>query len=169
MFVSYSCSYGKEITKNHEMLFSRSHSCHGHQILRSLLSSLNLIILKPCHRVSLKEAGWLLGLYRWLFDTKLKVICLDFYLNVSACYLKLLTVSSSSNTVSKSIKALHAHVITATTLGDTVAPPPPPPQIHSLCYQNSWSQHYKLCSKTSIKPSPINQFPEIFFPYLPVL
>ena len=107
------------------MLFSRSHSCHSHQILRSLLSLLNLIILKPCHRVSLKEAGWLLGLCRWLFETKLMVICLDSHLNVSACYLKLLTVSSSSNTVSKSIKALHAHVITAVTLGDTVGPPPP--------------------------------------------
>ena len=105
--------------------FSHSHSCHGHQILRSLLSSLNLIILKPCHRVSLKEAGWLLGLCRWLFETKLMVICLDSHLNVSACYLKLLTVSSSSNTVSKSIKALHAHVITAVTLRDTVGPPPP--------------------------------------------
>ena len=148
------------------MLFSRSHSCHGHQILRSLLSLLNLIILKPYHRVSLKEAGWLLGLCRWLFETKLMVICLDSHLNVSACYLRLLTVSSSSNTVSKSIKALHAHVITAVTLGDTVGPPPPPlpPQIHLLYYQNSWSQHYKLCRKTSIKRSPINQFPEIFFP-----
>lgn len=88
------------------MLFSRPHSCHGHQILRSLLSLLNLIILKPCHRVSLKEAAWLLGLCRWLFETKLMIICLDSHLNVSTCYLKLLTVSSSSNTPSKSIKAL---------------------------------------------------------------
>ena len=91
--------------------FSRSHSCYGHQILRCLLSLLNLIILKPCHRVSLKEGGWLLGLCRWLFETKLKVICLDFHLNVSACYLKLLTVSSSSNTASKSIKALPMSVL----------------------------------------------------------
>ena len=153
--------------------FSHSHSCHGHQILRSLLSSLNLIILKPCHRVSLKEAGWLLGLCRWLFETKLMVICLDSHLNVSTWYLKLLTVSSSSNTPSKSIKALPMWLLShlETQLEPpphthTASPPQLPPQIHSLCYQNSWSQHYKLCSKTSIKRSPINQFPEIFFPYL---
>ena len=86
--------------------FSHSHSYHGHQILRSPLSLLNLIILKPWHRISLKEAEWLLGLCRWLFETKLKVICLDFHLNVSAWCLKLFTVSSSSNTASKLIKAL---------------------------------------------------------------
>ena len=131
------------------MLFSRSHSCHGHQILRSLLSLLNLIILKPCHRVSLKEAGWLLGLCRWLFETKLKVICLDSHLNVSACSLKLLTVSSSSNTPSKSIKALPMSLLSHL---ETQLDPPLPP----LCYQKSWSQHCKLYSKTSIKRSPIN-------------
>ena len=108
---------------------------------------LNLIILKPCHRVSLKEAGWLLGLCRWLFETKLKVICLDSHLNVSACSLKLLTVSSSSNTPSKSIKALPMSLLSH--LETQLEPPththtPLAPQIHSLCYQNSWSQHYKL-------------------------